>query len=47
LGVSAVTGLEGAGDDESMSMGWGVGWSLMPDMAEDRRWRSSGGRFSG
>ena len=48
LGVSA-TGLEGAGEDEwsrSTSIGWGVGWS-MADICEDRRWRSSGGRFSG
>ena len=51
LGSGAAAGLEGAGEDSysrSTSMGWGVGWSLMADMAEnDRRCRSSGGRFSG
>jgi hypothetical protein len=35
--VSATTGLEGAGEDESMSIGWGVGWSLIADIAEERR----------
>lgn len=46
---ASTTGLEGAGEDEcsrSTSIGWGVGWS-MADICEDRRWRSSGGRFSG
>ena len=47
LGAFSVTGLEGAGEDESTSMGCGVGWSLMANMAEDSLWRSSGGRFSG
>ena len=51
LGSWPATGLEGAGEDEyslSTSMGWGVGWSLMADMAEkERRCLSSGGRFSG
>ena len=49
LGAAAVAGLEGAGDDEasrSMSMGVGVGWSAICDMAE-KRFRCSGGRFSG
>lgn len=47
----SAAGLEGAGEEEyslSISMGWGVGWSLIADMAEkDKRCRSSGGRLSG
>ena len=51
LGVCAAAGLEGAGEEEnsrSISMGWGVGWSAMADMAEwEKRFRCSGGKFSG
>lgn len=50
-GVCAAAGLEGVGDDVnslSMSMGCGVGWSLMADMADvESLLNSSGGRFSG
>jgi hypothetical protein len=41
-------GLDGAGDDEtsrSMSMGVGVGWSAIWEW--EKRFRWSGGRFSG
>lgn len=49
-GAPAVAGLEGAGEEVaslSMSMGCGVGWSAMADMAVDSRRSSSGGRLSG
>jgi hypothetical protein len=50
-GAWAAAGLEGAGEEvnsRSMSIGCGVGWSLIADMADDeRRLSSSGGRLSG
>ena len=40
-----MAGLEGT---ESISIGWGVGWSLMADMADvESRRSSSGGRLRG
>lgn len=50
-GAWVAAGLEGGGEavaSRSMSMGWGVGWSAMADMADEESLRSSsGGRLSG